>query len=235
MNDQNLPAQPFPPTTTELSPQLRRLLLDVAPNEASDAVALIARTHALRTELVCRMPDLERAATAKAGEDGVMRVVGRRFATLGKPNLGDGEWDGWWSDYCDVLADLPESALESGMAAYVRDPASEFLPKPGRLRQLALETPNRAAKALSRACQVLAYRAPTYVSYAEKVRTPELQTMPSGERQRLAAAALAELRANRPEKPDPPAVRPNTGVVDHTGLTREMRVQRGLEPAEQAA
>lgn len=208
---------------------------DGGPNAASDAVSTIARTHALRTELVCRMPDLERAATAKAGEEGVMRVVGRRFATLGKPKLTDGEWDAWWSDYFEVLADLPTSALESGMAAYVRDPESEFLPKPGRLRQLALATPNRAAKALARGRQVLAYQAPVHPVYPEKARTPELHPMPSEERRRMAAEALAMLKASRPEKPDAPPVRPTHGAVDHTGLTREMRVQRGLEPVEQAA
>lgn len=90
-------------------------------------------------------------ATRPAGEHGVREIIGRRFALYPQPDRSDGEWAAWWSDYYDVLAEVPYASLEAAMAEYVKRPDSEFLPKPGKLLEMSRSTPNRAAQAYGRA------------------------------------------------------------------------------------
>jgi hypothetical protein len=90
------------------------------------------------------------AATEPAGETGVTQVIAKRLPLYPQTGMEDGMWDAWWSDYFDALADLPTVALEAGMSAWVRSPESRFMPKPGELRHLALNTPNPTGKAYAR-------------------------------------------------------------------------------------
>lgn len=101
------------------------------------------------------MPALWCEATAEAGPEGVKRVIGRRFELFPQPQRSDLEWSAWWSDYFDVLAEIPEPAIEAGMRAWVRDPDAEFMPKPGKLLELAKTTPNPAVATYERAQRIL--------------------------------------------------------------------------------
>lgn len=141
-----------------LSPQLHDLL-NATPSSA-DAIEAIARSPVLVSEAARALPALREAATTPAEYEGVKRVIGRRFALFPQPERSDGEWKEFWADYVDVLGHLPEGAVEAAMAAWVRLPDAEFLPKPGKLLDLARTTPNRAVRAYERARAAMDYRPP---------------------------------------------------------------------------
>lgn len=112
------------------------------------------------TEAAKALPQLRHAATEPAGLPGVKRVLGRRFALFPQPERSDGEWSEWWADYVDAIGHLPEGAIEAAMSAWVRSPDAEFMPKPGKLLDLARTTPNRSIKAYERAKAAMDYRPP---------------------------------------------------------------------------
>lgn len=98
---------------------------------------------------------LRRRATQPSGPDGVKAVVGRRLALYPQTEMNPGEWGAWWADYFEALEDIPTVAVEAGMAAWVRRPESQFMPKPGQLRELAMNTPNDADRAYNEALRQL--------------------------------------------------------------------------------
>lgn len=214
----NLPARKITPA---LSPDLKSLLVD----EENDSWAIrhIADDPQLRAEAVCNLPVLKAAAHQKAGREGVMEVIGKRFALYPQPNRSEGEWAAWWADYVDVLADLPWHALEAGMAAYVRDGKSEFMPKPGKLRDLAMTTPARVALAYNRAKKVAELEAPKRFEPLPNYELPkvDVKTM----------AAEYEKKASRPIQRAATNLPSIAGKTDEGGLTPQMRAllarQRG--------
>lgn len=208
-------------TSPALTPGLKALL---SVGDERTAINEIVRNPVMLAEARQALPALRASATAGAGPEGVRRVVGNRLALFPLPNLSPPEWQAWWGDYFDALADLSEAALEAAMAAYIRDPAAEFMPKPGRLRALALETPNQAARAYSRAAAAIR-KVDTVVepSTGEKPSKELVDQMLSGFRQ-----SFAERQASRTQ-PDRPPVRP---PVNETGLTRDMRIHLGIEPVD---
>lgn len=147
-------SKPARPTSPPLSEELTALLDDTGNPDR--AARLIADTVPLRAEALRVLPALEAVALGKAGEDGVKAVIGRRLVTYPQPHRTDGEWDAWWSDYLDVLSDVSLASLEAAMRAYVALPESEFMPKPGKLREMAFLTPCRALQRLQRAKRALA-------------------------------------------------------------------------------
>lgn len=153
-------------------------------------------------------------ATTPAGEAGVRRVVGARFGLYPQAQMSEGQWAAWWRDYYETLSDLAEVALEAGMAAHVADPKSEFLPKPGRLRELALRSPNRTVRAYDRITTAL--RLTAEAAQPVKERVPKEQV----------DALLAEFRAQaaaRKEANKRPPLPPWHGKTDETGITEEMK------------
>lgn len=141
---------------TRLSPELRRLL--VSEPDSDRALMIVADSPGMLREVVRALPALREAATEESGEVGVREVIGRRFALYPQPQRSDAEWSMWWMDYYDVLADVPRSALEAAMSAWVRMPESRFLPKPGELRALARRTQAREILAYERASRAAARR-----------------------------------------------------------------------------
>lgn len=207
----NLPARKITPA---LSPDLKSLLVD----EANDswAVRRIADDPQLRAEAICNLPVLKAAATQPAGREGVMEVIGKRFALYPQPNRSEGEWAAWWADYVEVLAGVPWHALEAGMAEYVKNPTSEFMPKPGKLRELAMTTPARVALAYGRAKRVAELSAPVKREPLPDFEMPEVavKTM----------AAEYEQMARRPVPVYSKEALPSTaGKPDEGGLTPAMR------------
>lgn len=234
--------QSSPPSSEiSLSPQLSSLL---EGNGSSDeAVAAIATNPVLLTEAARALPDLKAKATEPAEYAGVRRVIGRRFALFPQPERSDGEWAEFWADYTDVLGDLPEGAVEAAMAAWVRRPDAEFLPKPGKLLELARTTPNRAVRSYERAKAAMDYKPPrrphpadSDPKYIDPAIRPLLQTQggrvePTAEERARVRAQLASYLAKdderraRSKSVQPP--RPDvSGRVDESGITPELRALR---------
>lgn len=134
-----------------LSKPLTSWLLDEPSDEV--AVKTVASSPTLRSEATMALPALRIAARTPATQAEIMGIIGGRFATFPQPQRDEGEAAAFWADYFDALSDCTAPAIEAGMAAHVRDPAAEFLPKPGKLADLAKNTPHdgRWAKALRRA------------------------------------------------------------------------------------
>jgi hypothetical protein len=184
--------------------------------EARDSLAIDGIREHFREEAAAALPVLRRYATAAAGEEGVKRVVGRRFGLYPQPERSDGLWAAWWADYIDTCSDVPESALEAGMQAWVKQLDAEFLPKPGALRALALKTPNRAARALSRVEAALGGSHPA-ITHGHQPQTREMADK----------AEVAEMLASFKAQRVPPAPRPVVPAfqppVDEHGVSPELR------------
>ena len=188
-------------------------LLD-ATGSPDRAAREIADTPALLNEVKAALPALKAVATAKTGTDGVRKIIAKRFAIYPQPVRNDGEWEGWWSDYFDTLADVSLASLEAAMRAYVARPDSEFRPKPGKLLELSSTTPCRSLQRY--------YRAKRAIQFSEEAEAPVI------ERPRADPAAVKSMLADfqtktvaavkaRPELPS------TAGKVDETGITPQMR------------
>lgn len=188
------------------------------------AVAAIASDPVLVEEVRQALPALKAVATAKAGEAGVKAVVGRRVALYPPAYRGEAEAAAWWLDYYDTLSDLSLASLEAGMRAYVALPDSEFMPKPGKLRELAFSAPCRSLTRLHRA--TLAIRRAECEPAAPPTETELAEAAALAEENRLAILKMAgEFKAkSMPDaasrKPELPSI---AGAVDARGITAEMR------------
>lgn len=202
------------PTSPVLSPELTELL--DASGSPDAAARRIVSSPELTAEARAALPALQAVATAKAGQAGVKAVIGRRLVTYPQPARSDGEWEAWWADYFDVLSDVSLAALEAGMRAYVADPNSEFMPKPGRLRELAFTAPCRSYLRYMRASRA--------VQMADEPPTlPPAQPSPedAAEIKRMAAEAMQKLgAATALKRPELPSI---AGKADEGGLTPQMR------------
>lgn len=99
------------------------------------------------------MPALRQAALRKATHAEIRDIIGTRFATFPQPERDAGETAAFWADYYGALEGLTAAQIEGGMKAWVADPASEFLPKPGKLADLGRKSdqPGRWTRAYNRA------------------------------------------------------------------------------------
>lgn len=201
--------------TPALSPDLRQQL-EAEANE-DEAIKTIAGNLALREEARAVLPVLRAAATQKAGPEGVGEVIGKRLVLYPQPARSDAEWAAWWADYVDILSDVPWQALEAAMLTWVKDPKSEFMPKPGQLHALAMASEFPAAKTFNRAAKAMA------VVKAEEARS---KPPPSPEQVAAVKSMLSGFQAKMAEKDlskiSPPM--PSTaGKPDQGGLTPAMR------------
>lgn len=205
-----------------LSPALTSWLLV----ERCDATAVetIRRSPILRDEAERMLPELKAAALAPATPDQIRAIVGQRFALFPQPKRDDGEWAAWWADYYDALEGLTPSAIEAGMAAWVRSPDAEFLCKPGKLADLARSThvPSKWSRAAHRAMKATE-RDP------EKVAAPQGEKLPPKVVVDMLAETLEQLQrcgerfAPKPKHEPRPRYTP---PVDDYGITPEMRALR---------
>jgi hypothetical protein len=214
---------PSRPISPELSPHLASLLdSDGSPD---DAAREIGSYMALREEARAALPALKAVAEWKAGPEGVRAVIGKRFALYLQPERSEGEWAAWWSDYEEVLQDVPLASVEAAMRAWVARPTSEFLPKPGQLHELAYTTVSKTLRRYQRAKRAL-----QLVDQPETARIP----LPDGVAVDNAAKIremLADFQAKSMPKVERPQMPNNAGKPDETGITPEMRTllerQRG--------
>lgn len=205
----------------ELSPGLSQLLDHAGSPDA--AAREIAETPALLSEAKAALPALQAVATAKAGEEGVRKVISRRFSTYPQPARNEAEWDAWWADYFDALADVTLASLEAGMRAYVADPSSEFMPKPGKLRELAFTAPCRSLGRF--------YRAKRAIQLSEEIgQLPGPPADPAEVRKMLAGFESSfAMRVAEDTKPRLPSI---AGKPDETGITPAMRALLERQRAE---
>jgi hypothetical protein len=192
-----------------LSPELTELL--DATGSPDDAAKAIARDEELLAEAKAALPALRVVAEAKAGRDGVKAVVGKRLVLYPQPARTEGEWDAWWSDYFDALSDITLASLEAGMRAYVADPSSEFMPKPGRLRELAFTAPCRSLGRVYRIKRAIEFAEEKPAITGPRIDPNDVRAMVEDFSQRICAER---------EKPRLPSI---AGRTDDGGLTAEMR------------
>jgi hypothetical protein len=178
----NLPASTS--ETKGLSTPLSEQLLNEPSSER--AIAEIALTPALRDEARAILPALQAKATRRAGMEGVRNVIGRRIGLYPMPDMGEGAMKEWWGAYFDVLSDVPLASLEAAMRAWVAKPDSQFMPKPGQLRQLALSTPSAAIQAYERAKAAVERPTPKVINPVE-----------AAERRAMVAEVLSSLGSKR--------------------------------------
>lgn len=176
------------------------------------AVHAIISDPALLAEVRAALPALKAVAEQKAGTAGVKAVIGRRLALYPQPPRSEAEAAAWWADYYDVLSDVALASLEAGMRQYVADPSSEFMPKPGRLRELAFLAPCRS---LGRY-----YRAKRAVQMADEPEPVPIQRADPTEVRALLAEFNAKVATAAVAKPQLPSI---AGKPDEGGLTPQMR------------
>lgn len=172
----------------------------------------------MREEARDALPALKAVAEWKAGPEGVKAVVGKRFMLYPQPQRSEGEWNAWWEDYQDALADVPLACLEAAMRAWIARPGSEFMPKPGQLRDLAYTTVSKSLRRYQRAKRALdlidrpAIPAPTIPEGVAIDNAAEIK--------RLLADFNAKTVAAETQKPKLPSI---SGKPDAGGITPEMR------------
>lgn len=192
-----------------MSEALTSLLDSTGTPEA--AVREIANTPALLAEARAALPALKAVAEDKAGPEGVKAVVGRRAALYPPTYRNEAEAAAWWLDYYDVLSDLTLASLEAGMRAYVADPSSEFMPKPGKLRELAFSAPCRS---LGRY-----YRASMAIRMVDEPAPVPIQRADPAEVRSMLGEFQEGIKI-APQRPSRPSI---CGEVDEGGITQQMR------------
>lgn len=230
-------------TLSALSPGLKSLLAFEPSNHR--AVSEIANNPALLAEVKAALPAIKANATNPASHDDIKRIVGAKFATFRPTQRSDAEWAMFWADYFSVLEGLPASALEAAMEAVLNDPKVEHMPKPARIKELAMMTPNRAVKAYDRAKAAVEYEAPREVEKLPPEKIREMVQPIGGKRlepneadkERVKRMMREFIEADEARKAKerkaaemPPPVQ---GVPDETGITPELRqslINRGYDP-----
>lgn len=203
----------------ELTSQLTSWLL-AEPSEHK-AREVIAASPLLRQEAQAAIPALKAAAMAPATVDQIKAIISQRFALFPQPQRNDLEWAAWWADYIDALAGLSAPAVEAGMAAWVRSPDAEWMCKPGKLRELAMGTPNNNRWARAHRIAVAATIEPIRDMDPD---TPKTAKIDAAQVSKLMEDFHREIAAKAP----PPVTRARTAPtpqakVDESGMSPEAR------------
>ena len=214
-----------------LTSQLTSWLL-AEPSEHK-AREVIAASPLLRQEAQAAIPALRAAAMAPATVEQIKATISQRFALFPQPQRNDLEWAAWWADYIDALSGLSAPAVEAGMAAWVKSPDAEWMCKPGKLRELAMGTPNSNKWARAHRIAVAAT--------IEPIRDMEPDTPKAA---KLDAAKVTELMADfhkqMAAKAPPPVSRTRSiptpqAAVDERGMSPQARAlleKQGVIPPQ---
>lgn len=209
-----------PPAGPDLSKPLTCWLLD----EPSDhkAIEVIGKSAILKAEALAALPMIRAEALKPATVDQIKATISQRFALFPQPQRNPAEWAAWWADYIDALDGLTAPAVEAGMAAWVKNPDAEFMCKPGKLRELALTTPNHNRWARAHKLAVAATVEP--IRDHEAAPTPQRDRQTAEEVKALMADFHEQMRAKAP----PPvsltrSIPTPSAAVDDRGVSEEMR------------
>ena len=157
-------------TTIALSRELKSLL--EKGTSTADFADQIVRRPDLHAEAIAAIPYLAERARP-GGDEAVMDIVGRRFATFPPPSRSEGEWVSYWADLFDACSTIPFAILENAMKEWVRSDTTGFMPKPGQLRALAQPAASMAAGSLYRA--KMAARTPVKRMISQEEKEAELK------------------------------------------------------------
>lgn len=213
-------------------PELSRDLCELLDSDGSpdEAAREIGRYLAIREECRQALPALKAIAEHKAGAEGVKRVISRRFPTFPPPQRSDEEWEAWWSDYYDTLSDVPLACLEAAMRAWVARPDSQFMPKPGELRDLAYRTPSKTLRRYQRARRA--------IQLADQPEAPVSLAAPEGvavDGPALVKQMLDEYRQKTAAAQKIPELPSIAGKADEGGVTPQMRALLARQRGEDLA
>lgn len=128
-----------------MSTRLWRLLSSKLPGDAE--VAEICSDVALHTEARAKAHMLASVARG-AGEDGVAKALAPLVLVYGVGKAA--ETKAFWGVYFNALRDIPAEALSRAVDEYTTLPDSEFFPKPGPLKAIALKHAEPILKAAHR-------------------------------------------------------------------------------------
>lgn len=229
---------PSSTTTTATGPALSRALSCWLLDETSDAKAIevIAKSDLLRSEATMAMPALRAAALRPASPDEIRAIIGSRFPTYPQPKRTEGEAAAFWADYFDALEGLTPAMIEAGMAAHVKDPKAEFLPKPGRLAELAKTTPTtgRFTRAYNRARSAVVANqkaAEPKPAVEERPSPEEVKAMVAETLAALAETPTAKALAARKQamKPTPSAPLP-AGSHMSAEMRAKLETRKAIQP-----
>lgn len=197
--------------------------------DGASAIERIVQTPALHAE-VRRAAAVLREKAGGAGRDGVVRALFPLVSVYGLSDRSEVEWAKFWRAYQDALGDLPYSALQAGAAAYNRSPDSEFFPKPGPLRDLAIQH-NTLGIAAARAHRAASTEAPgREFTEDERRRNREAVSRMLDDYRARFADHKAAVEAEKPKHQCAQA------PTDERGLTARMRqhMARPTDPHEYA-
>jgi hypothetical protein len=154
-----------------------------------------------------------------ARNEEIAKILAAQFALYPQPTRTDAEWGAWWSSYTNALDDLPPTAIDAGMAAYIKGPDSEFFPKPGKLRELARTVPNP----LAMACEALRREFDRRQRGQQQLAAPEPQPEPAPKEsvREMLADFQRQMAQRAPPKRAP--LPPSPVKVDERGLSKAMR------------
>lgn len=213
-------------TSDALSPRLRSLLA-ASPRDEDVAISEIAGSSLMLEQVQGMLEHLRNVAARPAEEMEIRRLIVNLFAIYPQPTRADAEWSSFWAPYVETLEGVCAPAIEAALKTWVADPKSEFLPKPGRLRELAMTVRNPAtsafyiaAKAIRKAEERAKMDSRPQLARHEIQALPELsaRAMPTEESRASVRAMAAQFRAQveerRPERP----VLPPTPVTFAPGL-----------------
>jgi hypothetical protein len=210
-----------------LSPALASCLktTDEAAIEAiasTPALAAEARQQIVRVGMLVRKP---------ATREEILQIVGSRFSTFPQPQRGEAEWAAWWSDYFQTLSDVSAESLELGMRAAIARADTEFLPKPGQLRALAIRqlTPGaRAVNLMRRGIEAAEERERAAYRGDFRLEAPQMRRVKTPEDRETVRQMRDELvRGHATRNAERAAAPPMAGLFPprptDRGLTAEMR------------
>lgn len=139
-------ANPVSLTDCRISTGLWNRLSSNLPAELE--LEAIASQPALLAEAMASVRPLE-AIAAPCGDAAVRRLLQPLVLVFGVSEAA--KTAAFWRAYIDQLAGLPGEAVEQAVNDYIGGEASEFFPKPGPLKALAMRRAEPIYKALSRA------------------------------------------------------------------------------------
>lgn len=173
------------------------------------------------------MPAMRHAALRPASEKEIRDIIGSRFGTFPQPQRDEGEAMAFWADYLDALAGLTPAQIEGGMKAWVSDPKAEFLPKPGKLADLARQSTQvgRWTRAYNRAqAAVVASQKPEAALPGPKHSPAEVKAMVAQTLAALSETPTAKMMAAR--KAAMPRT-PSAPLPPGSHMSAEMRAKLG--------
>ena len=106
-------------------------------------------------ELRATLPAIAEEVRRSSGVEGISHALKPWYTTYPQPQRTQKQWVEFYLTYDVICGHLPTEALVGAMKTWAALPDSEFLPKPGKLREIAAQTPTPAGRLYARAHAVI--------------------------------------------------------------------------------